>query len=102
MTGMRDDEATNDIEFAVSRLDDDTSNTAPSDSDPAEDAHTSRGTARRAASRIVPENNLRPRRHLLQAGVTGLALALGVAIILVTVPNAAERAVAQPIRAGQG
>ncbi len=61
------------------------------DSDPAEDAHTSRGIARRAASRIVPENNLRPRRRLLQAGVTGLAVALAVAIILVTVPNAASQ-----------
>ena len=38
MAGMRDDEVTNDVEFEVSRLDDDAPNAAPSDSDPAEDA----------------------------------------------------------------
>jgi len=91
MSEMRNNEAGNDVECEVSKLDDGAPNAAPSDSDPADDAHTSRGTARRAASRIVPENDLRPRRRLLQAGVTGLAVALAVAIILVTVPNAASQ-----------
>jgi hypothetical protein len=88
---MRDDEAANDVEFAVSRLDDGTPNAAPSDSEPAEDAPTSSGAAQHGASRIVPENHLRPHRRRLQAGVTGLAVALAVAIILVTFPNAASQ-----------
>ena len=81
MASMRDDEATNDVEFEVSRLDDDA---ASPYSAPAEDAPPD-------ASRIVPENTLRPHRRLLQASVTGLAVALAVAIILVTVPNAASQ-----------
>jgi hypothetical protein len=87
MAGMRNDDATNDVEFEVSRLDDD----ALPDPEPAEDASASRGAAQHGASRIVPENHLRPGRRLLQAGVTGLAVALAVAIILVTVPDAASQ-----------
>jgi hypothetical protein len=91
MAGMRDDDATNDAEFEVSRLDDGAPSATPSDSDPAEDAPASRGAAQHGASRIAPENHLRPHRRLLQASLTGLAVALAVAIILVTVPNAASQ-----------
>ncbi|HEY7022949.1 MAG TPA: hypothetical protein VH349_17655 [Ktedonobacterales bacterium] len=91
MAGMRDDEATNDVEFEVSRLDDDAPNATPSDSDPAEDASPSRGVVPPGASRLVPENHRRPHRRLLQAGVTSLAVALAVTIILVTFPNAASQ-----------
>jgi hypothetical protein len=91
MAGMRDDEVTNDIEFEVSRLDDDAPKAAPPDSDPAEDAPASGEAAQHGAARLVPENNLRPNRRLLQSSVTGLAVALAVAIILVTFPNAASQ-----------
>ncbi|HEX3270433.1 MAG TPA: hypothetical protein VHR15_07270 [Ktedonobacterales bacterium] len=91
MAGMRDDDATNDAEFEVSRLDDVAPTAAPLDSAPTEDAPASGGAAPPSASRSVPENNLRPGRRLLQASVTGLAVALAVAIILVTVPNAASQ-----------
>ena len=90
MTGIRDEEASNDVEFEVSRLDDDaTAHLAG----PAEDGPTSREAAPHGASLIVPEKHLRsrPHRRLLQAGVTCLALALAVTIILVTVPNAASQ-----------
>jgi hypothetical protein len=83
MAGMRDDEATNDVEFEVSRLDDDAT------AHPAEPAEV----APPGASRIAQENNLRlhASRRLLQASVTSLAVALAVAIILVTFPNAANQ-----------
>ena len=83
MAGMRDDDATNDVEFEVSRLDDAAPNAAPLYTDPTEDAPASGGAAH-MAPRPSPENNLRPHRRLLQARVTGLAVALAVAIILVT------------------
>src|SRR5690349_557818 len=89
MAGMRDDEVTNDVEFEVSRLDD--AMARPSES--SEDASTARGDAQHGASRTVPEQDLRsrPHRRLLQATVTGLAVALAVAITLMTVPNAASQ-----------
>ena len=91
MAGMRDDDATNDVEFEVSRLDDAAPNAAPLYTDPTEDAPASGGAAQHGASRIAPENNLRPHRRLLQAGVTGLAVALAVAVILVSFPGIGER-----------
>ncbi len=90
MAGMRDDEVTNDVEFEVSRLDDDR---ATPSSDPAAEMSESGEAKQYGASHIAPENSLRsrPRRRLLQIGMTGLAVALAVAIILVTVPNAASQ-----------
>src|SRR5262245_40295911 len=89
MAGMRDDNATNDVEFEVSRLDDATARP----SEPSEEAPTARGATQHGASRTVPEQDLRsrPHRRLLQVTVTGLAVALAVAVILMTFPNAASQ-----------
>jgi hypothetical protein len=82
MAGMRDDDATNDVEFEVSRLDDDTTSSSKSgDATPSGASHNALENSQRAC----------PYRRLLQAGATGLAVALAVAIILVTVPNAASQ-----------
>src|SRR5262249_35462949 len=49
---------------------------------------TSRGAARHDAA---PENGHRPRKRLLQASATSLAVALAIAILLATIPNAASQ-----------
>ena len=89
MAGMRDDEATNDVEFEVSRLDD---RTATPPSEPAAEMSESGDARQYVASHNALESSLRSRlrRRLLQIAMTGLAVALSVAIIL-TVPNAASQ-----------
>ena len=90
MSEMRDDEAGNDVEFEVSRLDDDATGVPTPSSAPTGEVPYSRDKAQDGAP-ITVERSPRPRRRLLQASVTILAVALAVAVILVTFPNAASQ-----------
>jgi hypothetical protein len=90
MSEMRNDEAGNHVEFEVSRLDDDATGATMSSSDSIGEVPPSRDNAQDGAQ-ITAENSLRSRRRLLQASVTGLAVALAVAIILATFPDAASQ-----------
>jgi hypothetical protein len=90
MSDTRDDEAENNLELEVSGLDEDAT-TLPADA--AGETAKRRDSAHDNASRIITENDLRshPRTHLLRAGVAILAVALAVAVILVSFPGIGER-----------
>jgi len=90
MSEMRNDEAGNDVEFEVSGLDDDATGATTPSSDPAREVPQSRDNAQDGAH-ITLERNPRSRRRLLQASVTSLAVALAVAVILVSFPGIGQR-----------
>jgi hypothetical protein len=93
MSDMQDDAAGNDLDLEVSGLDEDAATHA---TEITEEASESPGIAQYDAHSSV-EHDSRPRRHLLQASVTGLAVALAIAIILATFPGATSQLMA-PVR----